>query len=64
MDIHATRRTPRPVTSIFILVAIVATLCIGSSAASAAPAERTTMHESFDMDFGDTVTSRSLRMPR
>jgi hypothetical protein len=54
MDIHTTRRTLRPVDSIFILVAIVATLCIGSSAASAAPAERTTMHESFDMDFGDT----------
>lgn len=45
------RRARRPTT--LILTAIAASLCIFSNTASAAPAERTLIHESFDMVFDE-----------
>ena len=53
MDIHVAHVTRRPATFISMLAAIAASLCISSSTASAAPAERGTIHESFDMAFDE-----------
>ena len=51
MSIHFVRQILRPTT--LILTAVATSLCIGSATASAAPAERTPIHESFDMVFED-----------
>ncbi len=53
MSIHFVRRALSP-TTLILTTAVAASLCIGSStAASAAPAERTPMHESLDMVFDE-----------
>ena len=51
VNIHFVRQILRPAT--LILTAVAVSLCIALATASAAPAERTPMHESFDMVFDE-----------
>lgn len=53
MKTRAVRFTHRRAPFIWMIAAITTSLCISTSGASATPAERTPVHESFDMTFPD-----------